>query len=139
MMRIRYLLVEDNQDHADLIRAAFEKVPEPTLLAHVHDGEAAMAILRPPAIAHPRPDVVLLDINLPRMNGFQLLRAIKADQSLRRTPVVMLTTSRASRDVREAYESGANGYVCKPNGYSELCRMVGTLTDYWSRVNVNPY
>ena len=128
------LLVEDDSAHAELVVRTLEGSGERRIV-HLSDGEAALAYLTrqaayaDPAIS-PRPDLVLLDLRLPKVDGLEVLREIKSEPHLRRVPVLVLTTSDAERDVASAYEAHANGYVVKPDEFSrfkELMDDVGNL------------
>ena len=127
------LLVEDNA--ADL-RLAQEVLKETQLdheLLIARDGEEAMLILRREgshATAR-RPDLVLLDLNLPRKHGREVLAEIKADQSLKTIPVLILSTSKADSDVRGCYESHANCYLTKPTSIDEFGRLANLIRDFW--------
>ncbi|MGB9620769.1 MAG: response regulator, partial [Armatimonadota bacterium] len=109
------LLVEDNPGDVRLTREVFRRVRVPANLSVVEDGEQALAFLRRqgPYERAPRPDLVLLDLNLPRINGTDVLSAIKNDVGLKRIPVVILTTSRSPHDIARSYELYANCYITK--------------------------
>jgi two-component system response regulator len=113
---IEILLVEDNPGDADLAREALDGSKFHNDLHVVDDGEKAMAFLRRegPYADMPRPDLILLDLNLPRKDGRQVLAEIKADDYLKRIPVVILTTSRAEEDVIKSYNLHANCFIIKP-------------------------
>ena len=128
------LLVEDEAADAHLVRLALRENSVQADLAHVLDGREALAYLRregPSFVAAQRPDLILLDLNMPRMDGFEFLAAVKRDAGLRGIPVVVLSTSDAERDVRSAYHLGAAGYVAKSSSVSELIAGFGRLSQYW--------
>lgn len=130
------LLVEDDDDHAELLKASLASHRVAHRLIRVSDGEAAMAYLDRRGIysdpsRSPRPALVLLDLRLPKMDGIEVLAAIKASPELGKTPVVMLTTSDADKDVAAAYEHHANSYVVKPVGFTRLVELMDTLCAYW--------
>ncbi len=135
-----YLLVEDDDDHADLIRRGLRERDPCGAISHVADGEAAIAFLRraAPFDHAARPDVILLDIKLPRMNGHEVLETIKRDPALRSIPVVMLTTSLAPTDRARAYASHANSYLAKPVDFDSFHQMILDLNVYWSQWNQRP-
>src|ERR1035441_7840024 len=115
---LNILLVEDNLDHAELVRRSLEQFPAASCLHHVEDGEAAVDyIFGRGACADralfPAPDLVLLDLRLPRMDGLEVLRQVKSHPTLHPTPVVVLTTSDAERDAAAAYGYHANSFVTK--------------------------
>ena len=128
--RIQVLLVEDDPGDALMIREAFEQHDITHDLHHVADGVEAIAFLRREGehAAAPRPDLVLLDLNLPRMDGREVLERVKGDAGLRSIPIVVLTTSDADEDVLRAYELHANAYVTKPVDIDRFIETV-RLTD----------
>lgn len=140
---IEILLVEDNEDHAMLTAEALESalVEGATFRVHtVSDGDSALAFLfrREPHSTAPRPDLILLDIRIPDRDGFEILRQIKQDLSLRAIPTVVLTTSDAEVDVVRSYELGANEYVTKPVSAAEYTRTVQAIPRYWTKVSTFP-
>ena len=140
---LNILLVEDNPDHAELVRRNFESFQVVNFLHHVEDGEAAIEyIFGRGAFADrdrfPAPDLVLLDLRLPRVGGLEVLRQIKSHPSLHRTPVVVLTTSDAERDVAMAYEYHANSFMTKPVDFHRLSQLIKDLGFYWLAWNTNP-
>jgi CheY-like chemotaxis protein len=126
------LLVEDNEDDAMLIARAFSKAGLPIVLERVADGDAALARLSGDPVA-----LVLLDLKLPRRSGFEVLGWMRGEASpaVRRTPVVVLTSSDQERDVRQAYDLGANSYLVKPVGAPALLDMAKSLNGYWLGLN----
>jgi CheY-like chemotaxis protein len=137
------LLVEDNPDHAELVRRSLAAHSLPSRIHHVEDGEAALEyLLHRGAYAPPNapdlPDVILLDLRLPRMDGLSVLAAIKADPGLRSVPVVVLTTSAAERDMVRAYESYANSYLVKPSDFGRFGLLMNDLGYYWLGWNRRP-
>ncbi|MEM9067685.1 MAG: response regulator [Myxococcota bacterium] len=140
MARFDVLLVEDNPGDIKLTQKAFEKSAPASTLHVVTDGEIALNYIfqRPPFEEAPRPDLVLLDINLPKVGGAEVLRAVKSDSDLRRIPVVMLTSSDREADVRNAYDLHANSYVTKPPSFGQLVELVEHLQEYWFGVVRRP-
>jgi two-component system response regulator len=130
------LVVDDNEDDVLLLQESLRDQPAVNLLHSVHDGEQAMAFLRREgAYADaPRPGLVLLDINMPRMNGFEVLHEMKLDPLLRAIPVVMLTTSSRDADILTAYTGGACSFVTKPVNFDRLKLMAGHFVRYWTTV-----
>ena len=125
--------MEDNADDADFTVEASE---ESQLLTNVHvaeDGVEAMAFLSREGeyAAAPRPDLILLDLSMPRKNGFEVLDEVKADPSLRRIPIVVLTTSSAEKDILACYDLHANTYVTKPQTPDQLTTAVRKIEDFW--------
>ena len=137
------LLVEDNRADQELIRRAVEKVTIAGELRIVEDGEEALAYLfrrgkyQDPA-ASPRPDLLLLDLNLPRIDGYQVLEEIRTDSKLRLMPVVVLTTSRQEKDIIRSYELGCNSFIPKPQGLDPLTGLIQAIEEYWFKVAVLP-
>lgn len=127
------LLVEDNPGDVLLIEEALQETGSTLRLRSVLDGEAALALLRQEgAYADvPTPDLVLLDLNLPRMDGHEVLSQIRSDERLQAVPVIVLTTSEAPEDVQRAYGLHANAYVTKPVDLDALFRMMETLEHFW--------
>ena len=127
------LLVEDNPGD---VRLAIEALKESKLLNklyQVEDGIKAMAFLRQEGEYSdvPRPDLVLLDLNLPRKNGREVLAEIKADETLKRIPVVILTVSRAEEDVLKSYNLHANCYISKPFDMEQFVKVVKSIENFW--------
>ena len=136
MSALRVLLVEDNPDDVDLTQEALADADVETELTVAEDGVEALAKLRP-ADGRPgegNPDLILLDLNLPRKNGFQILEEIKADPDLNRIPVVVLTTSDEIRDVATAYDGAANAYVVKPIDLDEFTQAVRRVVEFWAEI-----
>jgi len=130
------LLVEDEEDDAELIARAFRRAGIANPLERVVDGDAAVARLGD--LARLPPTLVLLDLKLPRRCGFEVLEWLRAGgggEAARRVPVVVLTSSDQERDVRRAYDLGANLYLVKPVGAPALLRMAQNLDGYWLQLN----
>ncbi|MBV0925462.1 response regulator [Halomicroarcula limicola] len=129
----RVLLVEDNPADARLAKEAFSEIGARVSLTVVHNGSDALATLRGEGQRDDdvAPHLVLLDINLPGRNGGDILREIKSDDSLRRIPVVILTTSDESKDVERMYDNHANAYVTKPDSVSEYITVIDHLQSFW--------
>lgn len=130
------LLVEDDDvDALTVVRAMKElRVSNPLRIAH--NGEEALALLR--GSGGPMPGLILLDLNMPRMNGLEFLKVAKRDASLRRLPVVVLTTSRQEHDRRESFDLGVAGYMAKPVDYREFVGVIRTIRDYWTQSESAP-
>jgi len=130
------LVVEDNRADARLVEEAFKEITAPIHFSQVEDGEEAMNILRRVG-GHanaPRPNLILLDLNLPRKDGREVLAELKADPELRRIPVVIMTSSQDPDDVSKCYDLGANCYVAKALEYDEFFRRMKSLADFWLTV-----
>ena len=134
------LLVEDSRTDVELTEEALATAEIETELHVAHDGEAALAFLRrePPHQGARRPDLVLLDLNMPRMGGHQVLREMKEDERLRSIPVLVLTTSGAQEDIAEAYASGANAYIRKPVAFDDFIATLRAIEAFWMAVATLP-
>ncbi|MBI5903222.1 MAG: response regulator [Deltaproteobacteria bacterium] len=133
---IEILMVEDNPADVRLTVEAFKDAKVLNHLNVVHDGEEAMEYLRHGGkyADAPRPDLILLDLNLPKMDGREVLEEIKKDQDLKRIPVVVLTTSDDERDILKAYDLHVNAYVTKPVALDQFVRIVEAVDDFWFSV-----
>ena len=129
----RLLLVEDDPGDVMLARECLTCMDEPIHLDVVEDGVAALAFLRqePGYLNSMRPDLVIMDLNLPRRDGRMVLKEMKEDDHLRSIPVVVLTTSKSDEDVRAAYQLGGNCYIAKPSGLLEYESVMRKLGDFW--------
>ena len=127
------LLVEDNLGDARLVREALVEVGAAAALQHVPDGIEALAFLRRegPHAAAARPDLILLDLNLPRLSGREVLAQIKTDAALRRIPVVVLTSSQSDDDVLSVYSLSANCYVPKPADLEHFLTVIRSIEHFW--------
>ena len=123
----KILLVDDNEADGWLLREAFQALEIEHSLQIVHDGDQALQVLG----EEPHPVLILLDINMPKMNGFDVLKEIRADPKLRLIPVVIFTSSHHKRDVERAYELGANAYVAKPS--NNFIDVIGDVLKFWLR------
>jgi len=136
------LMAEDDPDDRLLAKKALEenKVGNPFIT--VNDGEQLMDYLKGRGKFQgkdaPTPCFILLDLNMPKIDGREALRLIKGDESLRKIPVVILTTSKAEEDILKSYESGANSYITKPVTFDGLVKVIQSLKDYWLEIVVLP-
>lgn len=130
---VRVLLVEDNPADVRLLQEALRFCRTQIELPVVEDGEAALDYLFRRGVHQgaPRPDLVLLDLNLPRKNGMEVLAELKADEQLRTLPVVVLSTSDSESDINRSYALHANCYVRKPPGLDDFIRIVQAIDDFW--------
>ena len=133
---VQILLVEDSPADIELTTEALAEARVANDLHVVTDGDAALAYLRrePPYAEEPRPDLVLLDLNLPGKDGRDVLAEAKADPGLASIPIVVLTTSAAEADILRSYELHANSYITKPVRFDEFLRTVQSLEDFWLTV-----
>ncbi|RPI92196.1 MAG: response regulator [Chloroflexi bacterium] len=133
---IEVLLVEDNPGDVRLTKEALRDAKVNNNINFVPDGMEAMAFLKKevPYTSSIRPDLILLDLNLPRMNGFEVLDLIKEDDDLKRIPVVVLTTSQAEQDIVRSYNLHANAYVTKPVDLDQFMTVVKGIEDFWLEI-----
>lgn len=130
---IRFLLVEDEDDHAEIVQRTLRQNRIGNGIDRVRDGAEALAYLRQEDqyAGRPRPDVILLDLKLPKVDGHEVLAEVKHDPRLLKIPVVVLTTSDAETDRAQAYEHHANSYLVKPVDFERFRQMVADLSLYW--------
>jgi CheY-like chemotaxis protein len=133
---VEVLLVEDNPGDVRLTREALKDARVPVRLSVASDGDQALAFLRRQGehTSAPRPDLILLDLNLPRTGGREVLAQVKGDAALRRIPVVVLTSSQAEPDVAASYDLNANCYIIKPLDLDQFLRVVRAIEDFWLTV-----
>jgi chemotaxis family two-component system response regulator Rcp1 len=133
---IEILLVEDNPGDVELTREALNDAKVANRLHVVDDGADAVEFLfqRGKFANVPRPDIILLDLNLPKKDGRQVLSEIKANADLAQIPVVVLTTSQAEEDILRAYQLHANCYITKPVDFNQFLRIVATIEEFWLTV-----
>jgi len=132
-MPLEVLLVEDSPGDVRLTKEAFHAVNSAVHMHVANDGVEAMAYLRHEGIyaEAPRPDLTLLDLNMPRMDGREALAQIKQDKKLMTIPIVILTTSESESDIAKSYQLHANCYLCKPVQLSEFESLVKSINDFW--------
>jgi CheY-like chemotaxis protein len=140
---ILVMLVEDNIDHAELVIRTLEDHRIENKIHHFSDGQSALDYLLrrgnfTEPESSPRPHLILLDLRLPRVDGLEVLQAIKDDEELKSIPVVVLTTSEAERDVARAYHNHVNSYLVKPVGFDEFSKLMNDLGFYWLGWNTHP-
>jgi two-component system, chemotaxis family, response regulator Rcp1 len=130
---VEILLVEDSPGDVKLTEEALRDADVPNNLHVARDGEEALRFLRREGDFkdRPRPDLILLDLNMPRMDGREVLARLKADEELKRIPVIILTTSQSEDDIAEAYNLAANCYVAKPVDLDEFLDVVRAIDDFW--------
>ena len=135
------LLIEDNEGDAYLTRKAFEMADMRSRIQVAEDGEQAMEILqrkgeyRNAAV----PDLILLDMNLPRQTGLDILKSIKSDVRFCKIPVIVLSSSRAESDVQSSYAMHGNGYILKPHGIRRLSEVVKAIETFWFKTAILPH
>jgi CheY-like chemotaxis protein len=140
---ITILLVEDDLAHAEIVRRNLADFRVANRIVHMEDGQSALdylfrqAAYADPA-ASPRPHLILLDLRLPKVDGLEVLRRIKADEALKRLPTVVLTTSAAESDMVNAYTHGAGSYLVKPVDFEKFTKLMETFGFYWLAWNRFP-
>lgn len=142
--RYNILLVEDNFDHAELIKRSFDEQNFHNKIFHVGDGEQALNYLKRAGIfsdpdISPKPHIIILDLRIPKIEGIELLKIIKNENSLKKIPVIILTSSNSKKDKAQAYDNYANSYLVKPLDYNEFIKMINGFGLYWLGLNQNPF
>ena len=134
------LLVEDNENDVLLTRQGFKRAKLMVNLHHVRDGEECMAFLRRQGeyVDVPTPDLILLDLNMPRMDGREVLAELTADEHLRHLPVVILTTSSEEQEILNMYKLRVSSYIVKPVDFDQFLRVIRMISDYWFTVVILP-
>ncbi len=137
---VEILLVEDNENDVELTRQGFKRAKLVVNLHHVKDGEECMAFLRNQGeyTDAPVPDLILLDLNMPRMDGREVLAQLVADPNLAHLPVVILTTSAEEREILNMYKLRCSSYIIKPVDFDQFLRVIRSISDYWFTVVVLP-
>lgn len=140
---INILLIEDEEAHAVIVKRNFNDLNLANKIFHVSDGLAALDYLYQreaysDPLSSPRPELILLDLRLPKVDGLEVLKTIKTDPKLARIPVVVMTTSSAEKDITQAYDSYANSYLVKPLDLQQFMPMLKSLGFYWLVWNTTP-
>lgn len=138
--KMKVLVVEDNPNDVTIVKRAMRKSEVKCELSFARDGEEALNFLYRKGEFEdaPRPDVILLDLNLPKINGLEVLAKIKEDERLRRIPVIVLTISEREEDMVKAYDSGAASYMTKPVDSKDFERLIQTVQEYWRIARIPP-
>ena len=141
MRAVHILLVEDNEGDVLLTQEAFENAKVSNKISVVRDGQEAINFLNKEGvyINESEPDFLLLDINLPKRNGIEVLQFIKEDVNLRHIPVIMLSTSCADKDIMSSYEHHANCYITKPLNVEKLFNVISQIQDFWFSIVKLPF
>lgn len=124
------LLVEDDLVDAMTVKRAFKELNIPNPIVHLSNGEEALAYLRDNK--EPMPGIILLDLNMPRMNGIEFLEMLKNEEQFKSIPVIILTTSTEHKDRQSSFQKSAAGYMVKPVNYRDFIEMMKTISDYWT-------
>jgi len=138
--QLKVLLVEDNPAHAEIVLRNFEMHKVSNYIFHVPDGQEALDYLRNEGKYssqedHPEPNIILLDLRLPKVDGIEVLKIIKSDERLKKIPVIILTTSDAETDIARAYGNYANSYLVKPIEFPKFIELMESLGFYWLAYN----
>jgi CheY-like chemotaxis protein len=138
--RFSILLVEDNPDDIIITKRALQKGKVKNRLYIVHDGEEALHFLKRtgPYEDAPKPALILLDLKMPKVNGFEVLEEIKQDKDLKSIPIIMLTTSAREIDIEKAYQLGCNNYIIKPVSFENFIQTVIKMKEYWLNISRIP-
>lgn len=133
---VEILLVEDNEGDVGLIEEVLEETKIRNILHIAKDGAEAMLFLRGEGVfsGSPRPDIILLDLNLPKMDGREVLEEVKEDNNLKSIPIVILTTSGAEKDIHRAYELHANAYITKPLDFDQFISVIESIARFWLEI-----
>ena len=136
LKQLEILLVEDNKGDVGLVEEVFEESKISNNLHVAEDGEDAMLYLRGKGkfLGSLRPDIVILDLNLPNKDGREVLREIKEDNNLKNIPVIILTSSSAEKDILRAYDLHANAYITKPIDFDQFINVVGSIVNFWLEI-----
>lgn len=130
------MMADDDVDDREFVREAFDRSGFRGEFRYVEDGGALVEYLKrakekPRDRTCPMPDLILLDLNMPRVDGYEALKLIKSDDGLRRIPIVVLSTSESESDIQKTYDQGVNSFITKPSGFEDLVEMAGRLKKYW--------
>lgn len=141
--RVEMLLIEDNPDEAELTIRSLKKNNLANHLIHIDDGEKALDFIFSQGeysnnTALMRPKLILLDLNLPKVDGLEILKRVKSDERTKTIPVVVLTSSKEERDIIESYKLGVNGYIVKPVDFNSFTKAVADIGMYWLILNEPP-
>jgi CheY-like chemotaxis protein len=142
MKEVHILLAEDNEDHIFLTIKAIEKAKnEFAYVVHVvQDGQEAIDFVKRIGkhSDSPKPDLILLDIKMPKKDGFEVLKELKGDSKYKKIPIIMITSSESEADIAKSYELGSNSYVIKPMEYEALMSKLKEIPEYWCKINSLP-
>lgn len=132
----RVILVEDNLADVELVRISIRELETPIELVHVGDGQELLNFLKTAVLAEIA--VIMLDLNMPRVSGIDVLRFMHDDPLLKKVPVVMFTTSNSKTDILKCYELGAKAFVCKPLDIFEFNQAIRSIVEFWTGINMLP-
>lgn len=134
------LLVEDNHDEAELTIRSLRKIDSHSKLVHIDDGAEALDFIfarnkYAERKVEQAPRMIILDLKLPKVNGLEILKQVKGNSQTKKTPIILLTSSREERDIVDGYQSGANSYVVKPNNFESYTKAISEIGHYWIQLN----
>lgn len=132
----RVILVEDNLADVELVKISIRELETPVELVHVGDGQELLNFLKTAVLAEIA--VIMLDLNMPRVSGIDVLRFMHEDLLLKKVPVVMFTTSNSKTDILKCYELGAKAFVCKPLDIFEFNQAIRSIVEFWTGINMLP-
>lgn len=131
---LKILLIDDNQDHARILQWAFKKTGRTDEFTYFDDGMSALDYLKSlESENHEKPDLIFLDLNLPRLDGRELLRLLKAEEATKGIPVIIVSSSEREEDIQKAYELGASSYLSKSEILNDVDPMLKTIQAYWTK------
>jgi CheY-like chemotaxis protein len=132
----KVILVEDNLADVELVKISVSELETPVELVHVGDGQELLNYLQTAVLSDIA--VILLDLNMPRVSGIDVLRNMQADPTLKKVPVVMFTTSNSKSDIMKCYELGAKAFVCKPLDIFDFNNSIRSIVEFWTGINMLP-
>jgi CheY-like chemotaxis protein len=132
----KVILVEDNLADVELVKISVRELENPVELVHVGDGQELLNFLKTAVLSEIA--LILLDLNMPRVSGIDVLRHMQADPNLKKVPVVMFTTSNSKSDIMKCYELGAKAFVCKPLDIFEFNNSIRSIVEFWTGINMLP-
>ena len=132
----KVILVEDNLADVELVRISIRELENPVELVHVGDGQELLNFLKTTVLSEIA--VIMLDLNMPRVSGIDVLRFMHEDPLLKKVPVVMFTTSNSKTDILKCYELGAKAFVCKPLDIFEFNQAIRSIVEFWTGINMLP-
>ena len=132
----KVILVEDNLADVELVKLSVRELENPVDLVHVGDGQELLNFLKTAVLSDIA--LILLDLNMPRVSGIDVLRYMQEDPSLKKVPVVMFTTSNSKSDIMKCYELGAKAFVCKPLDIFEFNNSIRSIVEFWTGINMLP-
>ncbi len=132
----KVILVEDNLADVELVKISIRELENPVELVHVGDGQELLNFLKTAVLSEIA--LILLDLNMPRVSGIDVLRHMQADPNLKKVPVVMFTTSNSKSDIMKCYELGAKAFVCKPLDIFEFNNSIRSIVEFWTGINMLP-